>query len=220
MVIGKQYTLTSQGRARVEAAVQAAEQGTRAEIVPMVVARSGVYRETQHRAGLILALLVLALLLSIETAWLPWGWHAANAVWLLIATMLAYGMGIWSGTRPVIIRLLTSRERMQQKVQLRAELAFTQHGIAHTREQTGLLVMISLLERQVYVQADDALAELVPSSQWQEVVDVIIERMKAGDLVEGLCRGIEASGVILARACPTRQGDNPNELSNEVIQDL
>jgi len=49
---------------------------------------------------------------------------------------------------------------------------------------------------------------------------VIIERMKAGDLVEGLCRGIEASGVILARACPTRQGDNPNELSNEVIQDL
>jgi putative membrane protein len=100
VVIGKQYTLTSQGRARVEAAVQAAEQGTRAEIVPMVVARSGVYRETQHRAGLILALLVLALLLSIETAWLPWGWHAANAVWLLIATMLAYGMGIWSGTRP------------------------------------------------------------------------------------------------------------------------
>jgi putative membrane protein len=186
----------------------------------MVVARSGVYRETQHRAGLILALLVLALLLSIETAWLPWGWHAANAVWLLIATMLAYGMGIWSGTRPVIIRLLTSRERMQQKVQLRAELAFTQHGIAHTREQTGLLVMISLLERQVYVLADDALAELVPSSQWQEVVDVIIEQMKAGDLVEGLCRGIEASGVILARACPTRQGDNPNELSNEVIQDL
>jgi putative membrane protein len=99
-------------------------------------------------------------------------------------------------------------------------LAFAQHGIAHTREQTGLLLMISLLERQVYVLADNALTAIVPSSQWQKVVAVIIERVKAGDLIGGLCRGIEASGVILAGACPSGKGDNPNELSNEVIQDL
>ncbi|HVG01537.1 MAG TPA: TPM domain-containing protein [Nitrospira sp.] len=219
MAIGKQHVLTKQERARVEAVVQAAEQATKAEIVPVVVARSGLYRETQHRAGLILSLLVLTMLLTIETAWLPWGWHATNAVWLLTAITLGYGMGSWIGTWPAIVRLLTSRERMRQKVQLRAELAFSQHGIAHTREQTGLLLMISLLERQVYVLADHALAALVPSSQWQEVVAVIIERMKAGELVEGLCRGIETSGVILARACPSMNGDNPNELSNEVIQD-
>lgn len=220
VAIGKQHILTNQERARVEAAVQAAERATSAEIVPMVVARSGLYREAQHRAGLILALLVLTALLSVESAWLPWGWHAANAVWLLIALILGYGIGVWVGTWPTIIRLLTSRERMRQKVQLRAELAFAQHGIAHTREQTGLLLMISLLERQVYVLADDALAALVPNSQWQEVVAVIIDRMKAGDLVEGLCRGIERSGVILARACPATKSDNPDELSNEVIEDL
>ena len=220
MVIGKQPLLTSQERARVEAAVQAAEEGTRAEIVPMVVARSGLYRETHHRAGLMLALLVLTVLLTIETAWLPWGWHAANAVWLLAMTVLSYGMGVWIGTWPVIIRLFTSRERMQQKVQLRAKLAFAQHGVAHTQAQTGLLLMVSLLERQVYVLADDALAAVVPSSQWQEVVAAIIDRLKAGDVVEGLCKGIETSGSILARACPAGKGDNPNELPNEVIQDL
>jgi putative membrane protein len=217
---GKRQALTSHERGRIEAAVRAAEQRTSAEIVPMIVARSGLYRETQHRAGLMLALLVLTALLTIETAWLPWGWHASNAVWLLAATALAYGLGVWIGTLPVIIRFLTSRERMHQKVQLRAELAFAQQGIAHTRGQTGLLLMVSLLERQVFVLPDKSLGELVSAIQWQEVVGVIVEHLKAGDLAGGLCRGIETSGGILARACPPGRGDNPNELSNEVIQDL
>ncbi len=219
MATGKRPALTNEERARVEAAVQVVEQHTSAEIVPMIVGRSGLYREAQHRAGLLVALLVLTALLTIETAWLPWGWHAANAVWLLAATMLAYSFGAWSGTWPFIIRLLTSRERMRQKVQLRAERAFAQHGIARTREHTGLLLMVSLLERQVYVLADQSLGNRISGAQWQDVVAVIVERMKVDDLVGGLCRGIEASGVLLARACPPGKGDNPNELSNVVIQD-
>ena len=57
MAIGKHPMLTSREQARIEAAVQAAEQRTSAEIVPMIVARSGFYRDTQHRAGLMLAVL-------------------------------------------------------------------------------------------------------------------------------------------------------------------
>ena len=220
MAIGKQPMLTSREQARIEAAVQAAEQRTSAEIVPMIVARSGFYRDTQHRAGLMLAVLGLAAALTVETAWLPWGWPLTNAAWLLAATVLAYGIGAWIGARPALIRFLTPRERMHQKVQLRAQLAFAHHGIAHTRGQTGLLLMVSLLEREVYVLADTALTGLVPSTQWQDVVSVIVERLKAGDLAGGLCRGIEASGVILARVCPPATGDNPNELPNDVIQDL
>ena len=219
MATGKRPALTNEERARVEAAVQVVEQHTNAEIVPMIVGRSGLYREAQHRAGLLVALVVLTALLTIETAWLPWGWHAANAVWLLAATTLAYSLGAWIGTWPVILRLLTSRERMHQKVQLRAERAFAQHGIARTRERTGLLLMVSLLERQVYVLADQSLGNRISGAQWQDVVAVIVERMKADDLVGGLCRGIEASGVLLARAYPPSRGDDPNELSNEVIQD-
>ncbi len=216
---GNRSTLTQGERAQIEVAVQAAEQHTSAEIVPMLVKQSGLYREARHRAGLALALLVLTTLLTIETAWLPWGWHAANAVWLVTATMLAYGIGVLAGTWPVVIRSLTSRERMHQKVQLRAERAFTQHGIALTRERTGLLLMVSLLERQVYVLADQSLRQAVSPDEWNTVVAVIVERLKANDLVGGLCRGIEASGVLLARAYPPGKGDNPNELPNEVIQD-
>lgn len=220
MVTGRKPALTAVERARVEAAVQAAEQQTSAEIVPVIVGRSGLYREAHHRAGLLSAVVALAVLLTIETAWFPWGWQASNAVWLLGITVLAYSVGAWIGTWPPVLRLFTSRDRMRHKVQMRAERAFAQQGLAHTRERTGLLLMVSLLERQVYVLPDQALQARVSVDQWQEIVSVVVERLKAGDLAGGLCRGIEASGVLLSRACPSRDGDNPNELPDAVVQDL
>lgn len=216
---GRRPILTDVERTRVEAAVQAAEQQTSAEIVPMIVGRSGLYREAHHRAGLLTAGLILTALLMIDTAWLPWGWHAANAVWLLGATMLAYALGSWVGRWPPALRLFISRERMHRKVQLRAKLAFAQHGLARTRERTGLLLLVSLFERQVYVLADQSVRDRISPEQWQAVVSVVVERLKAGNLVGGLCEGIEVSGRLLAQVCPTRGGDNPNELPDHVIQD-
>ncbi len=220
MATGKRLALTDEERARIEAAVQAAEQLTSAEIVPMVVGRSGLYREAHHRAGLLVAALMLIALLTIDSAWLPWGWHAANAVWLLGAAVAAYAGGSWIGKWPPVLRLFTSHERMRHKVQLRAERAFAQYGLARTRERTGLLLMVSRLERQVYLLADHTLRDRIPAEQWQRVAGVMAERLKAGDLAGGFCGGIEASGQLLARACPSHRGDNPNELSNDVIQDL
>ncbi|MBS0169664.1 MAG: TPM domain-containing protein [Nitrospira sp.] len=220
MAIGKPPALTEEARARIEAAVQAAEQLTSAEIVPMLVGRSGLYREAHHRAGLLAAALTLIALLTIDSVWLPWGWHASNAVWLLGAAMVAYVCGSWIGMWPPVVRLFISHERMRHKVQLRAERAFIQHGLARTRERTGLLLMVSWLERQVYLLADRTLRDRVSNEQWQHVTAVMVERLKAGDLVDGFCCGIEASGQLLAPVCPPRSGDNPNELSNEVIQDL
>ena len=52
----------------------------------MLVARSGLYHDAQHRAGLALALMVLTGLLMSEAFWVPWGWHAANAAWLIVST--------------------------------------------------------------------------------------------------------------------------------------
>ncbi|MGZ8404755.1 MAG: hypothetical protein ACXW38_03715, partial [Nitrospira sp.] len=89
METGEGLRLTAEERERIRLAVHAAEEHTNAEIVPMLVSRSGLYRDAQHRSGLILALFTLTLLLSTELLWLPWGWHASNAAWLVLATILA-----------------------------------------------------------------------------------------------------------------------------------
>lgn len=219
VVTGEGLSLTAEERERIRLAVHAAEQHTNAEIVPMIVGRSGVYRDAQHRVGIILGLLALTILLTREMLWLPWGWHASNAAWLVLATILAYGTGAWLGSLVPIIRLFTPNERMRHKVQLRAERAFAQHAVSQTRERTGVLIMVSLLEHQIYVLPDHPLSQRVPSKQWSLVVEAAIGRLKTGDIVGGLCQSIQTCGVLLADVCPGRPGDNPDELSNELVQE-
>ncbi|MBI3356960.1 MAG: TPM domain-containing protein [Nitrospirae bacterium] len=219
MEIGKGLKLTADERERIKAAVHAAEQQTNAEIVPMIVARSGLYRDTQHWAGLTFALSVLTVLLTLETLWLPWGWHASNAAWLVLATVLTYVLGAWLGTLAPIIRLFTSTERMRHKVRLRAERGFAQHAVSQTRERTGVLIMLSILERQIYVLPDQPLAQRVPIDRWSQVVQAAVERLKTEDITGGLCQGIERCGRLLAEICPLRPGDNPDELPDELIQE-
>lgn len=217
--VGETLRLTVKERERITTAVHAAEQRTNAEIVPMIVARSGFYREAQHRAGLVLALLSLTLLLTFDRLWIPWGWHASNAAWLILATLIAYGAGSWLGTFVPVIRLFTATERMQHKVKLRAERAFAQHAIAQTRERTGVLIMVSLLERQIYVLPDQPLFQRISVEQWSRVVQTAVNRLKMGDIVGGLCQAIEACGALLQDICPGRPDDNPNELPNRLLQE-
>jgi putative membrane protein len=216
---GNEVTLTVEEQERIKSTVQRAEQQTRAEIVPMIVPRSGFYRDAQHWAGLVLALTALTVLLTLETLWLPWGWHAANAAWLVLATILAYGIGSRFGTLSPMIHLFTSRERMQHKVRLRAEQAFARHAVFRTRERTGVLILLSVLERQIYVLPDRPLAQQVPVERWSHIVQVAVDRLKAQDIVGGLCEGIEQCGRLLADVCPSRPGENPDELPNQLVQE-
>ncbi len=219
MATGKAAVLSAADRERIRQAVYAAEQQTRAEIVPMIVARSGFYREAQHWAGLIAALTTLAALLTIEASWLPWGWHASNAAWLVLAVTLAYLGGTWIGTWAPVIRVLTSPARKRHKVALRAERAFAQHAISQTRERTGVLIMLSILEKQIYVLPDRSLRGLVSAERWTPVVQAAVERLQGSDIAEGLAHAIQACGVVLAEACPACPGDNPNELPDEPVQE-
>lgn len=217
METGERLELTAEERERIRRAVHEAEQHTNAEIVPMIVSRSGLYRDAQHRSGLLLALVGLTLMLTTELFWLPWGWHGSNAVWLVLATILAYGVGVWLGTLAPCIRFLTPTDRLQHKVRLRAERAFTKHAVSKTRERTGVLILVSLLERQIYVLADQSIAQRVPSEGWSSVVEAAVSRLTRGDLVGGLCQGIQVCGTVLAEVSPSRSGDNPDELSNELL---
>ena len=219
MATGKEAALSEGDRERVRQAVHAAEQQTRAEIVPMIVARSGLYRDAQHWAGLITALTTLTVLLTIEASWFPWGWHASNAAWLVLAVTLAYVGGSWIGMLPPVLCLLTSPTRMRHKVALRAERAFAQHAISQTRERTGVLILLSMLERQIYVLPDRSLTELVSADRWKQVVQAAVERLQRGDIAAGLSNAIAACGVVLADACPARPGENPNELPDQVIDE-
>lgn len=206
-------------RERIKQAVQQAERGTKGEIVPMIVPASALYREAGYRTGLMLALLMLAVLLTLEMYWLPWGWHAGNAGWLMLAVVVAYGFGQWLGTIPMMIRLVTSRERLAYKVRLRAEQAFYQHGLHNTKDRTGILILVSLLERRVHVLADKGINERVPAGTWDSLVISILDGIRTGHATDSICEAIAKCGALLAQVSPADSGDNPDELPDTLIQE-
>ena len=204
---------------RIRQAVQQAERVTKGEIVPMIVPASALYREAGYRTGLMLALLVLAFLLTIEIYWLPWGWHAGNAGWLLLAVVASYGLGQWLGRVPRVIRLVTSRERLAHKVTLRAEQAFYKHGLHNTKGHTGILILVSLLERRVHVLADKGINDRVPAGTWDGLVNGILAGIGTGQATDAICAAIAKCGVLLTQVSPAGSGDNPNELPDTLIQE-
>jgi putative membrane protein len=210
---------TEEERERIRRAVEQAERATKGEIVPMIVPASALYREAGYRMGLMLALLALALLLTIEIYWLPWGWHAGNAGGLLLAVVAAYGLGQWLGRLPIVIRFVTSRERMAHKVALRAEQAFYKHGLHNTKGRTGILILVSLLERRVHVLADKGLNDRVPAGTWDGLVKGIIDGIRTGQATDAICAAIATCGTLLAQVSPVGSGDNPNELPDRLIEE-
>jgi putative membrane protein len=191
---------------RIERAVQQAERQTAGEIVPMVVPRSGDY--TGLRAVLAAALAfgtgLVVLALPIEpTLWLP----PAE-----VASFAAAFLGL--GWAPVLRLLIPERARATA-VDRAARLAFLEHDLVETRDRTGILIYISLLEHRVCVLADRGIDERVEPGTWDGVVETILRGIRARRAEEGLVDAIAACGAVLAQSFPAR-ADDTDEISNRL----
>jgi putative membrane protein len=206
---------SAEDQRKIQEAVVAAEEGTRGEIVPMVVPVSGRY-EAGPLLGALLALLVLSGILMLERE--EWGFNYSPAL-ILLTVVLAYVLGNVIGSFPVILRWLTPEDDMDRQVRRRAEAAFYEHGLHKTREASGILIMISQLEHRVQILADRAIDEKVPPKTWDAVVKQLVQATKEGRPAEGLCRAIHQCGELLAIHFPARPGDNPDELGDDLRQE-
>lgn len=204
---------------KIHGAVQAAERRTRGEIVPMIVPSSSRYSEARYLSGITVALIALIVLSTLDQGWGQYGWQEHHPGWIVLGVMAAYVFAFWAGSLPPCIRFFISKERMAFKVRRRAELAFYEHGLYKTREGTGILIMVSLLERRVQVLADKAINERVPPGTWDDLVRELVQGIKDARPAEAFCRAIERCGDLLAQHFPARPGDNPDELTDDLIQE-
>jgi putative membrane protein len=103
-------------------------------------------------------------------------------------------------------------------VWLRAERAFCEQGLHKTREGTGILILLSLLERRAQILADQAINTRVPPGTWDSLMQDLVQGIQAGRHTEALCHVVTRCGDLLAAHFPAREGDNPNELPDELIR--
>lgn len=220
--------LNEADRAKVAAAVTAAEARTNGEIVPIVAAQSDAYHDVALHWAVLAMLLVLALLAAIPGAAeamhgliaSPWdGPPPAASLFLigLIATTIAF----------LIVRLLlaaaplrlalTPHATKARRVRRRALLLFRTAVESRTRGATGVLLYLSLAEHRAELVADAPIHSRVAPEVWGEAMAVLIAAVKDDRPGDGVAAAIERIGAVLAEHFP-RDANDLNELPDRVIE--
>ena len=202
--------LTEAEQERIHQAVIAAESKTSGEIVPMIVTSSARYTEIE------LSGVVTGLFLGMLLGWLgddPWGSNDLN-LWPVVGATV----GFLIARIPAVKRRLASRSRVEEAVNDRCMAAFTEHGLHYTRDHTGILILVSLLEHRVEVLADRGINEKVPPGTWKEIVELLTAGLKSRHAGDAFCKAVERCGDILATHFP-RQADDRDELPNKLVRD-
>jgi putative membrane protein len=187
------------------AAIREIESKTNAEVVVAVRGRSGTYRHADYLFGAIVALIGLLFVLfspfDFHTYWIPF-----EMVGLFAAGAFVSSRGDW------IRRLLTTQQFRAKAARTGAAAMFYEAGIANTSAENGLLIYLSLLERQMEVIADRGILKAVPALKWNHAV-FELKQVAEDATPEKLMPALREIGSLLAEHMPA-VGENPNELAD------
>ncbi|GAB4167653.1 MAG: hypothetical protein Tsb0017_18190 [Geothermobacteraceae bacterium] len=201
--------LTTEEKARIEQAVRQVEATTSGEIVPLIVDASYDYPRSELIGAGCFATALAALL-----CWLAASDSVLVFVPLQLVLFLLFRMLI--RVLPALKRRLIPQAEIDAEVEERAITAFVEHGLHETRDRTGILILISLFERRVFVLADRGINDKVPQGTWDEVVAMITEGLRQGSACDSICNAIARCGELLAKDFP-RRADDTDELPNLII---
>lgn len=198
---------------RIEEAVRDAEARSRGEIVTAAVPASGRYAGAVWTGACLGSLTALLALVLVH--WLGDLWGLGSPLWALLAA----GGGAVAGYLAVaasdaLKRLLTSDEVMARQVDLAARAAFVDHEVFATRDRSGVLIFLSLLEHRVEVLADSGIDAHVEPGEWDGIVAGIVRGIREGRAADALVEAVGRCGEILDRRGLERRSDDVDELAD------
>lgn len=200
---------------RVEEAIREAEVRTRGEIVVAVTRASGDYPGAAWTGACLAGLGALLLLVAAHTVTNLWG--LGSPMWALLSAAGGAAVGyLVVGSSPALIRLLFPDEVMARQVDLAARAAFVDHEVFNTRDRSGVLIFVSLLEHRVEVLGDSGIEAHVEPGEWDRIVDGIVRGVREGRAGDAMVEAVRHCGEILDRRGLERRADDQDELSNRV----
>jgi putative membrane protein len=210
--------LDAQAEATVRERVAALEAATGVETVSAVIARADSYPELPWKAFALGA--SLAALASVVLALLEPGWDAFHAIVETAVAVLATGgaaaiAAMWCAP---FARLFLPRARREGEVLQYAQALFLESGLARTSRHEGILLLVSLFERQVIVVADHGVRDQVTDAELDQIVAVVTGRLSGGELKGALLEGLDRMEQVLAGHGFKGRRGQANEISDSVVQ--
>jgi putative membrane protein len=194
---------------RIRRAVAEAETRSSGEIAIMVVPESDRYREAEYLGALLLAGLiavVAAIALHHVTIW----------TYIPLVCLLFYPALLLFRSFPRLKLSFAGPRRQAEAVRERALSAFYEKGLYRTREETGILIFISLLERKVWILGDRGINEKIQPGYWEALAGGLAAGIRSGRAADALCSVVAGCGGELSHHFP-RRPDDRNELSDEIL---
>lgn len=210
-MIGAVSFSSQSSRDRLQAAVEAVEAVSRAEVVIAVRAQARDYLGRDLAVGCAFGMAALAFQLYSSFVF--------ELHWILLmpaAVILAATMGLRAV--PILRRLYLPEPLMALAVRDAAASVFFERGVRHTRERTGVLVFVSLLERRVEVLADSGVLGEVPEDEWEAATAPLrraLDKEDGASTAGALAEAIEGLASVLGEHCERRE-DDVNELADVV----
>jgi putative membrane protein len=196
---------------KIEATTRNVESRTIGEVVVMVVGSSDPYEEADLLGGVLLGSILSFILTALF-------FH--SSIWYFVPmSFIFFFPSQWSVRKMIPLKaLFIGRERKADAVRRRAISAFYEHGLYRTRKNTGVLFLLSLLERKVWVLADKGIHEKIGQESLDQVATLVSKGVREGRPCEALCEAIRKTGEVLSEHFPMTPGDT-NELPDSVITD-
>jgi putative membrane protein len=216
--MGFKQKFSDQDLQRIKTAVKDAEDKISGEIVPVIVEKSGFYTIAAYKGSMIAAAVAFSIIIVLDR----YVFDASNTlfydpVFIFIVVLLAGVLGsfIPSAFTPLLRKLVTQRH-LDHATRQRAENAFLEEEIFNTRFRTGIMIFISLFEREVIVMADKGISKVVEQKVWDKLVVDLVSAIRAGHIVDGLEGAIRRCGEVLLEKGFHKTDDDTNELRDDL----
>ncbi len=207
----------------IQQSVQEAEKHTNGEIALAAAPESSDYSFFELFVSVILGAVTFALLLpfygQVVSLIDRQFWHVPS--WYIPAfygtvTFAVIALTFLFANIPAIDRLVVPRAARRKAVYERALRHFVESGVYGTRDHTGILIFISLLEHEVRIVADSGINAKIDQAEWDHIAALVASGLKNGNTAGALSAAVTKCGKLLADHFPAKT-ENPNELSDGLV---
>lgn len=202
--------LTENAKRAFTDAVREVEAATSAELVVAVRAKSGSYLHADLISGIAVGIAALAFLLYSH-------WEFSLG-WVVLDPVVVGILGGLAASRfPGLRRALTRPLVRHKQIESAARSTFVEKRVHGTAGRTGLLLYISVLERDAVVVTDVGLEKLAATESWQRLIEGIQAGVRGGEDGIRIAERVRGFASILGPVLPCPP-DDVDELANEVCE--
>lgn len=207
----------------VRAAVADAESRTSGEIAIAITPESADYSFNELFASVTFGAAVFAAMLPFHARIVAIldrvFWHLPS--WYVpafygIASFASIALAFLFANIPALDRLVIPRRIRTESVYRRALRHFVESGIYATRERSGILIFVSIMEREVRILADSGISAHIDQAEWDRLASSLALGIRSKKAGHALVQAVQECGLMLERRFPPR-ADNPNELSDALV---